>query len=237
MKYIFTYKTINLVNNKVYIGVHSTTNLNDGYLGSGYKLQDAIKKYGKQYFEMNPIQFFNSIEEAYQHEAELVNENWVQSNGNYNTALGGFGGFYHIDTKGENNPNYGKRWNDEWKTAQRERMREYYKNNPAPRKGATHSDESKEKMSKSKTEFYKEHPSPMKGTIMSVETKRKISQSRKGCGVKPVIQYTKENEFIKRWDSIISAATFLKIHSASISICVNGKSKTSGGYIWKYADS
>ena len=34
-KYNFVYKTTNLLNNKYYIGVHSTDNLNDGYLELG----------------------------------------------------------------------------------------------------------------------------------------------------------------------------------------------------------
>lgn len=34
------YKVTNLLNNKYYIGMHRTTNPNDGYLGSGI----AIKK-------------------------------------------------------------------------------------------------------------------------------------------------------------------------------------------------
>lgn len=34
-KYHFLYKTTNLLNSKVYYGMHSTNDLNDGYLGSG----------------------------------------------------------------------------------------------------------------------------------------------------------------------------------------------------------
>ena len=42
--------------------------------------------------------------------------------------------------------------------------------------------------------------------------------------------------YIKTWESISFAARTLKISSSNISACCKGKLKTSGGYIWKYAD-
>jgi hypothetical protein len=150
MKYYFTYKTTNLANGKCYIGVHSTKNLNDGYIGSGYKLQSAIKKYGRQNFKSEPIQFFNSMEDAYKHEAELVNEDWVKSKNNYNTTLGGLGGFYHIDVRGENNPNYGKEWSNDWKVEQSKRMKEYYQKNKAANLGRKFSEEWKNNISETR---------------------------------------------------------------------------------------
>lgn len=45
--YYTIYKTINKINGKFYIGAHATSNINDGYLGSGTSLLHAMKKYGK----------------------------------------------------------------------------------------------------------------------------------------------------------------------------------------------
>ena len=46
--YHFIYKTTNKINNHFYIGMHSTNNIDDGYLGSGKRLYKEIKKHGKE---------------------------------------------------------------------------------------------------------------------------------------------------------------------------------------------
>ena len=56
-QYYMVYKTTNLVNNKYYIGVHATNDLNDGYFGSGKNLKQAIKKYGKEHFKRDIYTF------------------------------------------------------------------------------------------------------------------------------------------------------------------------------------
>lgn len=43
--YFYIYKITNNINGKYYIGQHGTEDLNDGYMGSGVKLQRAIAKY------------------------------------------------------------------------------------------------------------------------------------------------------------------------------------------------
>lgn len=42
--YHIVYRTHNLINYKEYIGKHSTTNIEDGYYGSGKVLNLAVKK-------------------------------------------------------------------------------------------------------------------------------------------------------------------------------------------------
>ena len=91
---------------------------------------------------------------------------------------------------------------------------------------------------------------PMLGKKHSEETKRKIANSHKGKKVskdhieklhkgqilansKPIEQYDLEGNFIKNWQSATIAAKELNLHPTSIRHCVQGKTKTSGGYIWK----
>ncbi len=49
-RFYFLYKTTNKINGKYYIGVHSTYQLNDGYIGSGKRLRYSVRKYGKENF-------------------------------------------------------------------------------------------------------------------------------------------------------------------------------------------
>ncbi len=106
MKYT-VYKTTNLINDKIYIGVHKTSDLNDNYLGSGVWLINAIKKYGKENFKKEILFVFNNEDEMFKKEKEIVNESFIKDKNNYNLTCGGFGSWSHIDSSGENNPNYG----------------------------------------------------------------------------------------------------------------------------------
>ena len=85
------YKIINITNEKYYIGVHKTNNLNDSYFGSGIAIKAAISKYGKENFKKEIIFITESKEEAYLKEKELTPD--YNSNHTYNMRIGGAGGF------------------------------------------------------------------------------------------------------------------------------------------------
>lgn len=51
---------------------------------------------------------------------------------------------------------------------------------------------------------------------------------------KAVLQYDKQMNFIKEWGSITEAAEELKLNSSNICAVLKGKTKTAGGFIWKY---
>jgi hypothetical protein len=89
MQHFILYKTTNLVNNKSYIGIHQTDDLNDGYLGSGVAFKKALKKYGKENFLREIIETCSSFEELLEKEKQYVNEIWVNDKGNYNLKTGG----------------------------------------------------------------------------------------------------------------------------------------------------
>lgn len=99
--YYTVYKTTCLVNNKIYIGKHQTKNLNDGYLGSGKSLLRAVNKYGKENFKVERI-LLNNEEEMNELEAFIVDEEFVSRKDTYNITLGGFGGFFYINSSGLN---------------------------------------------------------------------------------------------------------------------------------------
>jgi hypothetical protein len=70
-------------------------------------------------------------------------------------------------------------------------------------------------------------------------TGEKISKSSKGKtrNNKPAIQYDLAGTFIKEWGSATLASQQLNIHYGSISSCCLGKTKTAGGYVWKFKNN
>jgi len=88
-KFYYLYKITNIINDKIYIGIHCTNNLEDGYMGSGHDLLKDIKKYGKNNFKKEILEFFDSIDDLKLAEKELVNRTFVSSNKTYNKCLGG----------------------------------------------------------------------------------------------------------------------------------------------------
>jgi len=142
--FYYIYKITNNVNQKIYIGIHQTQNLDDGYFGSGLNLSRAIKKYGKENFSKEILEFFDNEQDMFAREKELVNEDFVKSPNTYNIVEGGNGSFSYINTlpgqghkPGQNSfaaqlaglkhseriktdPNYKSRWSSAMSKSQKE---------------------------------------------------------------------------------------------------------------------
>ena len=88
------YKITNNLNDKFYIGMHKTENLEDGYMGSGKIIQRVIKKYGVENFTKNILHIFDNEIDMRDKEKELV----VISEQSYNLCPGGQGGFGYINS-------------------------------------------------------------------------------------------------------------------------------------------
>ena len=92
------YKTTNLINNKIYIGVHHIIeDRPDYYLGTGRLILSAIKKYGKENFKRETLFEFDTEKEAFEKESEMVNEEFLKRSDVYNLVLGGRGGTIHTE--------------------------------------------------------------------------------------------------------------------------------------------
>ncbi len=96
MKYI-VYKITNLVNQKIYIGVHKTNDVDDGYMGSGKLIKRAIKKYGVDNFKKENLAIFDNSQEMFQMELEIVNNLYLQKTNVYNLKQGGQGGWDFVN--------------------------------------------------------------------------------------------------------------------------------------------
>ena len=66
---------------------------------------------------------------------------------------------------------------------------------------------------------------------LSEEHKKVLSKALS----KKILQFTKSGEFIREWPSAIEASRQLVISQGNICSCCNGKYKSAGGYVWKYA--
>ena len=84
--------------------------------------------------------------------------------------------------------------------------------------GKHHSEKTKKKMSESHI-----------GKHLSEEHKNKLS--------KPILQYSKDGEFIKEWIGANEVERVLGIAQSSITKCCQGKRKSAGGFVWKYSES
>lgn len=87
------YKTTNLINNKIYIGIHKQKGYEfDGYFGSGKILQNAINTHGVENFIRETLFIYDTYEECRLKEKEIVNEEFCKNRNTYNISVGGQGG-------------------------------------------------------------------------------------------------------------------------------------------------
>jgi hypothetical protein len=153
-KYHMLYKTTCTVTGNFYIGVHSTTNLEDEYLGSGKRLMYSIQKHGKEKHTREILELFVTREELLQREREVVNEDLMKDEKCLNLKNGGEGGsdFKHLTSK-DRSLQAKQRWkNSEYRrkiseSVSIENRRKYRKGNYVPSfTGMKHSEKTKEKM-------------------------------------------------------------------------------------------
>lgn len=165
------YKTTNNVNNYFYIGVHN--NSDESYLGSGTYLKRAIGKYGRENFTRETLFEFDTIEEAYIKEAELVTESEVNNPKCYNVQNGGLGGV-------------GRLVSEQTRRKMSKSAKARFKRTGSPLKNG-HSEESKKKLSETRKAkgLSKGQNNPMYGkTQPSLSERNKLPKRWMHNGVK-----------------------------------------------------
>jgi len=93
------YRTTNLINQKFYIGFHQTNDPYDDYLGSGKYLKHAIAKHGIENFKKDVLFIFETAQEAFTKERELIAEH-LGHHLCMNITEGGKGGFQYYRDSG-----------------------------------------------------------------------------------------------------------------------------------------
>ena len=79
--------------------MHSTSNLEDGYIGSGKRLWYSIKKYGRENFKMEILEFLPDRSSLKLREKEVVNSDLLKEELCMNLKEGGDGGFSSMEHK------------------------------------------------------------------------------------------------------------------------------------------
>lgn len=226
----YIYRIDNLENGKFYIGqtiqtilkrwndhVSDTKNLSDDMV-----IHLAMRKYGVDMFTIEPI---HTIEAETKNELkERLNELEIQViaelKPEYNTAKGGLGHTGVIVRRfGADNHFYGKKHTEE--TLQK--LRDISKGRYI---GREVSEETKQKIS----EAIKGDKHPFKGKPLLHALENALKANRKR-----VHQY-EDDIFIREFDSVKEAAESIDVKPPSIIHCLRGRSKSSGGFQWKYAD-
>lgn len=177
-KYHIIYKTTCLVNGKFYIGMHSTDNLLDGYMGSGKRIKYSLNKHGIENHVTEILEFVSSRQGLKLREAEIINEELLGEQLCMNIRLGGEGGFDHLS--------YEQRKNNALITNEKVRLRllndaefeNEYKQRSAERMKKTHADG---KFEYGKSFKNKKHSSETKEQ-MSLKAKERIGDKNSQYG-------------------------------------------------------
>ena len=172
-KYHFIYKTTNLLSGKYYIGMHSTDNLDDGYMGSGKRLRYSINKYGKDNHKVEILEFVDTRELLKLREEEIVNLNEIAKIDCINLKVGGSGGF----SSEEHMIKFIKSGSE----AGVKILKEKHKNSKFKEKWCESRKIAWENLSEIKKEELIKHLD-WEGKNHSEETKKKMSESSKGMG-------------------------------------------------------
>lgn len=146
----YIYLITNILDGKIYIGKHSTDNLDDGYMGSGVALHRAYNKYGIEHFTKKILAYADTLEKLNWFERYYIKKYNAKSSKGYNLTNGGdgkVGCFITEETK--------------------KKLSESHKGKKFPNRKPM-SEEQKCKISKARI-----------GKKHSEETKRKISESMK----------------------------------------------------------
>jgi len=256
---MIVYKTTNLVNNKKYIGMDSHNN--PKYLGSGTLMKKAIKKYGKENFKKEIIEYCISIKELEERETY-----WI----NFYKALKDKS-FYNLEDnkKRASNP-FANKTVEEMVDIVERRSEKLKGKNPLRNK----TEEEKQLIydkrglkQKGKPKLGNRKPKPkgfsekcreiaLKRGPRSIKSRELQSKSTKGVkrtkeaieNLKvphpkqwiPITQYDLNMNFIKEWNSIKEAQNFYfpqksgKHNGTHIINNLKNKTKQSFGFIWKY---
>lgn len=220
-KYYLIYQITNKLNGMIYIGKHKTSNIDDGYMGSGLRICNAIKKYGIENFEKTILFECSSDDEMNKLEAEIVNEEFISRDDVYNLKIGGEGGWDYVN-KNSNNAEKQARF---FKNKSADEIKAISKKGGAAMK-AKHinmTPEEKEcfknmcrlntkKWNEANPDYFKGERNPMYGKTHSEKTRKRLSETHTG---------SQNSQYGKCWIYSIHEKKSIKIKSDDLMYYLN----------------
>lgn len=249
------YMHTNLTNGKVYIGI--THDIYKRWRGSGcaYKSNrhfwNAIQKYGWDGFSHEVLYEGLRHSEACTYEIKLISEyNACDRSFGYNKSAGGENPL--VIHRGEEHHFFGKHLSEE----HRKKLSESHKGEKHHLYGKHLSEITRKKLSdahkgkkipeeqkallrkvnlgrKQSEETIRKRASKLQGHPVSEETKQRIRKTKES---KRIIQLSNSGGLLYEWPSITVASRASGLDRSQIRKCCNGELRTSGGFVWKYAD-
>ena len=199
------YKTINLLNNKFYIGKDEKNN--PKYLGSGKILKLAISKYGIENFKKEILEVCSTKQQLEEQEKFWINHLSATTLG-YNITEGGTGGQTKFKTVYQFNKDGS--FIKEWISA-------------SEVKRTLNFDDS------SILKVCKRQLLSFKGFIWSYEKNVKPYEDPRQV---KTLQYDKKGYFIKEWGSVVEVQKYFGISDRQIQQTLDKSNLTAKGFIW-----
>jgi group I intron endonuclease len=225
MKTLEVYKVTNKQNGKIYIGITnqgaSTSrwykHCSDSNTGSNFPLHNAIRKYGKDNFQIDIVELIENEDYDYLKEREIF---WIREFDSYNREKG-----YNLTLGGDGT--FGRFHSTETKDKIRQKAI-----------GRHPSVDAKKHMSDSQKKVKRDYSklANLSNSKRWSDPDSKIKASKSNINNRPVLKYSLEEVFIEEYYNVSEAARSLNKTHQNIAACARGKLKTAYGYIWKYKD-
>lgn len=216
----YIYIITNKVNSKSYIG--QTRRKTPNHRWNQHKhdprgmLKHAFKKYGIDNFDFKVICEIPNEELNEREKKEILEKNTISPNG-YNLQDGGMCNDVHPLTREKLRSLWGPThslWNQKHTVETKLKISIATQGENNPMYGKKHTEEVRMKMSKNN------HMNGKIGGLAPI--------------AKKVDAYSLEGEFLQTFDSMKEAAESIGRCASGINNCIKGRSKTCGGFLWKY---
>ncbi len=218
------YKISNNENGKIYIGITSQgvdvrwyKHCSDANTDSNFPIHNAIRKYGKENFQVDVIEVIEDKDYDYLKEREIY---WIKEFDSYNREIG-----YNLTLGGDGT--FGRFHSEETKDKIRQKALE-----------REVSDKTRKKMSESQKKVKRDY-----SALARLSNKRweNLEEREKASINNPnnrqILQYNIDLNFIKEFRSAAEAGRSINKGHQNIATCARGKLKTAYGFIWKYKET